>query len=80
MNIQREEQYHEWKSEFRRLDKEIDYFLKEFLQNRGCNCSDDECNHFKKKRKSLFGKRIDELYNIRLKIGLSTISEVINQN
>jgi len=80
VNIQREEQYHKWKSEFRRLDKEIDSFLQEFLQNRSCRCINDECRHYKEKRKFTFGKRIDELYNLRLQIGLSTISEVINQN
>ena len=80
MSDYKENQYYEWKSGFRTLDREIDYFLKEFCQNRNCGCKEDECKHFKKKRKSMFGKRIDELYNMRLKIGLSTISEVINQN
>ncbi|MEX0862173.1 hypothetical protein [Nitrosopumilus sp.] len=72
--------YHQWKSEFRKLDKEIDYFLKDFVQQKSCKCVVDECKHFKQNRKSLFGTRIDALYNMKLKIGLSAISEVVNQN
>ena len=80
MNNCREEQYHAWKLEFRKLDKEVEHFLENFLQNKVCKCKNDECKHFKEKRTSVFGKRIDELYNMKLKIGFSTISEVINQN
>ena len=72
--------YCQWKSEFRKLDKEIDHFLKDFLQHKSCKCTIDECKHFKQNRKSLFGTRIDSLYDMKLKIGLSSISEIINQN
>jgi len=80
VNNQGEEQYHKWKSEFRRLDREIDYFLKEFLQNRTCKCKNDECKHYKIKRKMKFGNKIDKLYHEKLMIGYSTFAEVINQN
>ncbi|MBL4654098.1 MAG: hypothetical protein JKY53_14735 [Flavobacteriales bacterium] len=72
--------YNKWKSEFKGLDDEIDNALTIFLQNRTCKCRIDECRHFKNERKVVFGDRIDELYNKRLIIGLSTVTKVINQN
>jgi len=69
--------YEKWKSEFQRLEKEIDYFRIHFNKIRKCKCSSEECKHFRNERHRIFGERIDNLYNLRLGLGLQFYSKII---
>jgi len=76
-----EQLYQKWKYEFKKLEDAIDLCGIQFLQTKKCKCTIEECKHFKKQRHEIFGKKkIDELYNLRLKAGLQTYVNTININ
>jgi len=75
-----EQLYQKWKNEFDELEDAIDLCRIQFLQTKNCRCIVEECKHFKKQRHAVFGKKIDELYNLRLKAGLQIFVSTININ
>ena len=68
--------YQKWRTDFSKLEDEIKRFRSYFNQNKKCQCSIEECKHFKKARHRIFGKRIDDLFNLSMKTSLLTFSEI----
>jgi hypothetical protein len=68
--------YQQWKLEFERLQAEISLCMKRFNQTKQCKCTIEECKHFEKERDRIFGKRIDDLFNLCLKNSFQTFAEM----
>lgn len=64
-----------WKRSFEALSSEIEYFRKKFDAARTCDCSIEECGHYKKQRNMLFGREIDILYDYRMGLGFDAFSK-----
>lgn len=70
--------YKKWKSEFGILEKETDLFRAHFISTKKCICPIEECKHYRKEKHRIFGNKIDELFNLRMKASLQTFTEINN--
>lgn len=72
-----------WKKRFDKLEEDYDNLVKWWKKNKPCDCCSEEddifCKHFDKILKKTLGDRIDELYEDRLKIGISTFNAVMKK-
>lgn len=69
-------EYEVWKKEFKKLDDDIDRFLIYFQKIKTCTCTIKECVHYERKRNKIFGVKIDELYDKKMRIGFSTFQKM----
>lgn len=70
------ELYEKWKSEYAVLKSEISQFRDYFINVKECSCGISECQHFKKARHQIFGKRIDELFNLKMQSSFKFYNEI----
>ena len=63
-----------WEKEFNKLDEDLESFRNYYNNLKKCKCGIDECKHYEKTMNKVFGMRIDELWNLRLQVGFSTIN------
>lgn len=67
-----------WQKEFEAVEEGFDKFREFFDKNRSCKCeSVDECKHFDKALTKVLGKKVDDLWDLRLQIGSRTYRESI---
>ena len=70
--------YKKWKSEFEILEKETNLFRTYFISTKKCNCPIELCRHYRDEKHRIFGNKIDELFNLRMKISSQTFAEANN--
>ena len=63
-----------WESEFDKLEDDLERFREYYNKTKKCNCDIDECVHHEKAMNEVFGKKVDELWNLKLQVGINTIN------
>ena len=66
-----------WQKEFDKLEEGFDLFRDYFNKTKKCDCDIDECKHFDKALTKILGKKVDELWDLRLQIGFRTYKESV---
>ena len=70
-----------WEHEHDLLDKDFDSLTEWWIKNKHCDCDIQEeygmfCEHYDTIVTATLGKKIDELYDRRLKISMEAFNEV----
>ena len=61
------------------MKKDYDAFLAYFSKNKKCKCTDVGCRHFDRALDKVLGKRINDLFYVRLNIGINTYYTYIHE-
>ena len=73
--------HQKWEAEHDLLDKDFDKLVEWWIKNKPCGCDSEEddifCKHFDKILNATLGKKVDQLWNERLQIGIQTLDEVM---
>ena len=67
-----------WKTEFDKLEEDLDRFRDYYNKTKKCKCHIDECKHHEKAMNDVFKTRTDELWNLRLQVGFRTVNSTYN--
>lgn len=74
LSMETELRHKKWEKEFDNLEENLDSFRKYYNHTKKCKCDIDDCRHFDSAMNKVFSKRIDELWNLRLQVGFSTLN------
>jgi len=70
-----------WEADHDLLDRDFDKLVDWWVKNKHCDCDTEEygmfCEHFDKIVNATLGKKVDQLWNERLQIGIQTWDEVM---